>query len=266
MKILEEILVKKIKEVESAKIRVPVATLEKSTYFDRRTSSLMSSILDSHRTSVIAEFKRRSPSGGNINEFASVKEITTGYSLNGASGLSVLTDSGFFGGSAADLINAREVNDIPILRKDFIIDEYQLVESKAIGADAVLLIASALEINETAKLAKLAKSLGLQVLLEIHNEEEIKYINEFVDIVGVNNRDLTTFKVDLDLSLRLAAKIPDSLVRISESGILSPGVIGELKKNGYDGFLIGENFMKSNDPVSAFKEFVGQIKTYKDES
>ena len=140
MTILEEILKKKVAEVESAKKKVPVTMLEKHAYFSRKTAALTGSILDPDRTSVIAEFKRMSPSRGHINKCASVTEVTAGYSYHGASGLSVLTDSDFFGGSASDLINAREVNNIPILRKDFIVDEYQVLESKAIGADAVLLL------------------------------------------------------------------------------------------------------------------------------
>ena len=263
---LGEILRKKSAELENARMKVPVAMLERSRYFSRRTTSLTRSILDPQRTSVIAEFKRRSPSLGPINECASVIEVTTGYSFHGASGLSVLTDSYFFGGSATDLASAREANSIPVLRKDFIIDEYQVVESKAMGADAILLIAAALEPKDLARLARLARSFGLQVLMEIHNEEEINYINEFVDIVGVNNRDLSTFKVDTDLSLRLSVRIPRNILRISESGISSPDIIRELKDAGYNGFLIGEAFMKCNDPVSAFRDFVLQIKTDENES
>ena len=266
MTMLEKILRKKVTEVESAKKVVPVTMLEKYAYFGRETVSLTRSILDPDRTSVIAEFKRMSPSKGRINYSASVTKVTAGYSCLGASGLSVLTDMEFFGGSASDLMNAREVNKIPILRKDFIIDEYQILESKAIGADAVLLIAAALERKEAVKLAKLAKSVGLQVLLEVHKEDELRYLNEFVDIAGVNNRDLATFKIDTTLSEKLAAKIPDSFVRISESGISSPGIIRELKRKGYDGFLIGEAFMRRDDPVSAFREFARQLKNPGDES
>ena len=260
MTILQEIIHYKSGLVKKNRVITPFKELEKSTHFYRRTISLADNILDPSKSSIIAEFKRRSPSKGAINDCASVIKITSGYSFYGASGLSVLTDDKYFGGSAADLINAREVNNIPILRKDFIIDEYQVIESKSIGADAILLIAAALDMKETMKLAELAHSLGLQVLLEVHEEDELRYINQHVDIVGVNNRDLKTFLVNKELSVSLAGKIPEGLVRISESGISSVDVIRELKEYKYDGFLVGEAFMKNYDPVDAFRDFVEQIK------
>jgi indole-3-glycerol phosphate synthase len=185
--------------------------------------------------------------------------VTTGYFRSGASALSILTDYDFFGGTDADLSCARELNPIPILRKDFIIDEYHIIESKAIGSDAILLIAAALDKYKVLKLSRLARSLGLQVLLEVHNAGELDCVNEYVNIVGVNNRDLSTFKVDTEISVQLASEIPPEFVRISESGISSVQTIKKLKKCGYQGFLIGESFMLTSDPVSAFSEFVKLI-------
>ena len=180
----------------------------------------------------------------------------------GASGLSILTENKFFGGNVNDLLIARKVNSIPILRKDFIIDEYQVIESKTAGADAILLIASLLTTNQVLKMSSLARSIGLQVVLEVHDAQELEKLNEFIDIAGVNNRNLRTFKVDIELSLRLADKIPEGFVKISESGISSSNTINILKQAGYDGFLIGERFMHTSDPV---KSFAGFIKTLRRE-
>ena len=260
MTILREILNYKAAEIEKNRAIKPVKELEKGTYFDRETISLTDKILDPSRSSIIAEFKRVSPSKGVINGCASVIKVTSGYSFYGASGLSVLTYEKYFGGSAADLMNARITNNIPILRKDFITNEYQVIESKSIGADAVLLIAAALDEKKILKLSELAHSLRLQVLLEVHEEDELRYINKYIDIIGVNNRDLKTFVVDRGLSVRLAGKIPEGQVRISESGISSVEVIKELTEYGYNGFLIGEAFMKKDDPVAAFRDFTEQIK------
>jgi indole-3-glycerol phosphate synthase len=217
-------------------------------------------LLDSNKTSIIAEFKRKSPSKGILNATASVAEVTGGYNRSGASALSVLTDTEYFGGSVSDLSVARACNNLPVLRKDFVISEYQVFESKAIGADAVLLIAAVLESNRLRDLARLAQSLGLEVLMEVHNIEELDKVNGFVDVIGVNNRSLDTFVVDINTSLQLADKIPDDFVKISESGITSPEAITLLKDAGYQGFLIGERFMASPDPVRAFEGFVNSIK------
>jgi indole-3-glycerol phosphate synthase len=173
--------------------------------------------------------------------------------------LSVLTDYEFFGGTTDDLTRARELNPLPILRKDFIIDEYQIVEAKSIGADAILLIAAALDTDQTIQLARFARSLDLEVLLEVHHADELRYLNEFINVTGVNNRDLNTFMVDTELSVRLAGEIPDGMVKISESGITSPLTMKKLKGCGYQGFLIGEHFMNSPEPATAFSDFV---KTY----
>jgi indole-3-glycerol phosphate synthase len=259
MNILEEIIEYKKEEVKSRKAIVKAADLEKRELFSRTVLSLKDFLLDRSRTGIIAEFKRRSPSKGVINPDVDVLEVTKGYTENGASCLSVLTDEHFFGGSDDDLIKAR-INEIPILRKDFIIDEYQLVEAKSIGADVILLIAACLTVNEVKRLASFAKNLGLEVLLELHAEEELAHICDETDVIGINNRNLKTFDVDIERSLRMAERIPFPKFKIAESGISSVNDILLFKKHGFQGFLIGENFMKVTDPTIAFAEFVKQLK------
>jgi indole-3-glycerol phosphate synthase len=259
MSILEEIIAKKVLEVKEHRLKIPVRELEKGTMFRKEVLPMTTSILDENKTGIIAEFKRKSPSRGVINSYATVEEVTTGYFRAGASALSVLTDMPYFGGSAHDFLRARELNPIPILRKDFIVDEYQVWESKAMGADAILLITAALDHGKIRPLAALARSMGLQVLLEVHDEIELDAINEHVDMVGVNNRDLNTFSVDVERSFKLAEKIPEPFIRISESGIASPLVIKKLRSAGFHGFLIGESFMRTADPGSAFSDFVKLI-------
>jgi indole-3-glycerol phosphate synthase len=179
----------------------------------------------------------------------------------GASALSILTDTKFFGGSNDDLMTARKFNFCPILRKDFTIDEYQIIEAKSIGADAILLIAAALEPKDAEQLATFAHSLGLEVLLEVHDEEELKRVSKVdADLIGVNNRSLKTFEVSIDVSKRLAPLIPKGKVKVSESGLSDPNVIAELKTSGYEGFLIGETFMKHGRPEDAAMDFIKQIK------
>lgn len=259
MTILEKILENKKRELRDTVGKATIKEMEKSVPFGRECISLSDSILDKQKTSIIAEFKRKSPSKGFINTEASAEEVTTGYSRHGASGISVLTDHDFFGGSISDLSTARRLNPVPVLRKDFIIDEYQVIESKAIGADAILLIAAALDKELFNKLTRLARSVGLQVLLEVHKERELDYLNEYVSIIGVNNRDLETLRVDIEISLELAGKFTNDHVKISESGISSPSAVRELKDAGYNGFLIGERFMSDPDPVKSFSDFVKTI-------
>jgi indole-3-glycerol phosphate synthase len=259
MNILDKIIAHKKIEVADRKKNISINELEKQILFSRETLSLKNFLLDESKTGIIAEFKRKSPSKGIINDNADVVEITNAYLENGASGLSVLTDEHFFGGSSDDLIKAR-VNKIPILRKDFIIDEYQVTEAKAIGADVILLIAANLTVAETRRLAVFAKSLKLEVLLEIHNEAELNHICDEVDIVGVNNRDLKTFTVDINRSIELSKKIPANKIKISESGISNIDKILHLKSFGFKGFLIGENFMKEKNPAVAFASFVHKLK------
>jgi len=259
MTILNEIIANKRKELAQLKGAFSIRDLEKSTFFTRETISLSGDIRDRTKTGIIAEFKRRSPSRGDINSAASVAGVTSGYVREGASGVSVLTDNHYFGGTTADLSIARETGRFAILRKDFIIDEYQVVESKAIGADAILLIAAALDKHEVLKLAALARSLGLEVLLEMHEPAELDMINEYVNIVGVNNRNLKTFEVNIEVSILMAEKIPQNILKISESGISKPNIVKDLRKAGYQGFLMGEKFMDAPDPVIAFAEFVKDL-------
>lgn len=259
MNILETIIEEKKKEVSRQKALVPVAVLEQSDFFSRKTFSLKEFLLDENKTGIIAEFKRKSPSKGIINNRSDVVDVTKAYTANGASCLSVLTDEIFFGGTAEDLEKAR-VNDIPVLRKDFIIDEYQLVEARAMGADVILLIAACLSPERVKELAVFAQSLQLEVLLEIHNEDELQHICDATEIVGINNRDLKTFTVDINRSIELGKKIPAGKLKIAESGINNIETICTFKKAGFHGFLIGENFMKETDPTIAFAEFVKQLK------
>ncbi|RFM28989.1 indole-3-glycerol phosphate synthase TrpC [Deminuibacter soli] len=262
MNILETIVAQKKKEVESRQAAVSRAELEKRELFKRPVLSLRSFLLDPEKTGIIAEFKRKSPSKGMINATADVVAVTSAYATYGASGLSVLTDEPFFGGSAEDLMQAR-VNQVPILRKDFMVDEYQLTEARAMGADVILLIAACLTPKEVKQLAAAAKKLQLEVLLEIHNEEELQHICDEVDMVGVNNRNLKTFEVDINTSLQLINAIPASKPAVAESGISSVDTIVTLRNAGFKGFLIGENFMKQPDPSIAFADFVQQLKAKK---
>ncbi len=261
MNILDEIIQYKFKEVEARKALYPVKLLEQSKEFQSPGVSLKEYIQHPEKTGIIAEVKRKSPSKGIINSNVSVQQISVGYVQAGVSALSVLTDSNFFGGSNEDLITARKFNTCPILRKDFVVDEYQLIEAKSIGADAILLIAAALEPARLRALAKTARSLQLEVLMEVHNEIELlENLTAEVDLIGVNNRDLKTFKMDLTISRQLSCKIPAGFVKVSESGIENPETIMDLKKYGYQGFLMGQNFMQRSQPEKACQEFVNELK------
>jgi indole-3-glycerol phosphate synthase len=257
--ILDEIIAGKKKEIASCKELFPANELKEIPLFNRETLSLKKSVLDPHKTGIIAEFKRKSPSKGMINDHAFVDDVTQGYAAAGASGLSILTDFNFFGGSIDDLLIARQINQIPILRKEFIIDEYQLIEAKAHGADAILLIAACLTAKDIARLFQFAHNLGLEVLLEIHDQEELEKIGNSADLIGINNRNLKTFEVNLEHSKSLIKQLPGDLPKIAESGISSPETIADLKQHGFDGFLIGENFMKTSNPGRAFNDFVNAI-------
>jgi indole-3-glycerol phosphate synthase len=261
MNILDQIIEHKRKEVSDRKSLYPVKLLEQSIYFSSPTVSLKKYVQRKDLTGIIAEFKRKSPSKGIINAYAPVERTTIGYMQAGASALSVLTDKQFFGGSNDDLIVVRKFNFCPILRKDFTIDEYQIIEAKSIGADAILLIAAVLSPVESKSLAAFAHSLGLEVLLEVHDEHELKQNLEVgADLIGVNNRNLKTFEVSIEISKQLASLIPNSVVKVSESGISMPETIIELKKYGYEGFLMGENFMKHSQPEVAAMEFVQELR------
>jgi indole-3-glycerol phosphate synthase len=257
--ILDTIVRHKRSELAALREARPVEMLESSPGFSRKCVSLAASVRDSRTTGIIAEFKRRSPSRGAIHESADVTEVTRGYARYGASGLSVLTDAHFFGGSTTDLETARSVNRIPILRKDFVVDPYQVYETKAMGADVMLLISECLSAREVRSLAALARELGLEVLLEMHTERELDKLCPEITMVGINNRDLKTFRVDIERSIQLAEKLPLSLPRIAESGIGDPGVLMRMREAGFDGFLMGEHFMKQQKPQEAFRDFVARI-------
>lgn len=256
--ILETIVNYKRQEVSVRKENVPVKELESSVEFSRSCFSLKKSLRDKNKTGIITEFKRCSPSKGVINENAKVEDVTKKYTDYGASGLSVLTDEKFFKGKNEDIKVAR-VNQIPILRKEFIIDEYQVIEAKSIGADVILLIAECLEKTAVRQLAKLAKALGMETLLEMHSESQLDKISTDIDLVGVNNRDLKTFNVDIDRSIQLSEKLPKGMMKIAESGIDNPKTILKMKTAGFDGFLMGEYFMKHPNPGDAFHEFVEKL-------
>ena len=258
MDILERIVADKRTEVASKTEVLPLEYLRKSPLIQRISFSMRDSLVE--RTGVIAEFKRRSPSRQVINQTSAVNEVAQAYESAGASAVSVLTDTKYFGGALDDLLQARSVLTIPLLRKEFIIDPYQVVESKAFGADAILLIAAVLTPEKAANLAVLAHDLGMEVLLEVHNEEELDRSDlSNVDMIGVNNRNLKTFEVDLETSRSLSKRIPAEKISVSESGISDPGAIAELRNFGFKGFLIGENFMKTNDPGKAAQEFLKQL-------
>jgi indole-3-glycerol phosphate synthase len=257
--ILSQIVSYKKEEIKKNKREMPQVFLEKQPAFTREIFSIGEFLSDPGKTGIIAEFKRKSPSKGMINDRSTVEDVTSAYSRNGASAISVLTDNPSFGGSPADLQAAR-FNKLPILRKEFILDPYQVVESRAMGADVILLIAACLSIAETRLLAVTARQLGLGVLLEIHEEKELDHLCDEVDVVGINNRDLKTFSVDLERSIRLSQRLPFNKLRIAESGIRDVETILHMKEAGFHGFLIGEQFMKASDPTIAFASFVDQLK------
>ena len=257
--ILDKILASKAIEVASRKLSAPISVLEKAPAFSRQCLSMKQSLLNSE-SGIISEFKRKSPSLGWIHEDADVVDVTSGYSAAGASGISILTDLEYFGGTPMDLMAACQFVSCPVLRKDFVIDEYQLYEAKAMGADVILLIAAALTVEQTLQLAHKAHELGLEVLLEVHNAEELGHANDFVDMLGVNNRNLKTFEQSIQTSFDLAALIPDQFVKVSESGLSKTETVKELRKVGYKGFLMGENFMKEENPAEALVESIKELK------
>jgi len=258
--ILTQIIASKKVEVELKKSIIPVEAWQHLPHWQEERVSLKASLLKETSTGIIAEFKRKSPSKGIINGKAEVGDVVSAYDT-AAAGISVLTDEEYFGGTNDDLMLAREIVSVPILRKDFIIDEYQLYEARGIGADVILLIAANLTIQQVQQLAGVAKELQLEVLLEIHNEDELGHICDEVDFVGVNNRNLKTFQVDINTSLRLIKYIPVNKPAIAESGINNTDTIVTLKHAGFKGFLIGENFMKQANPSVAFADFVNELRT-----
>jgi indole-3-glycerol phosphate synthase len=258
--ILATIVAQKLKEVAARKNEISITQLEAMPLFAKIGLSLKANLQKQNTTGIIAEFKRMSPSKGIINDKASVEELTAAYHKFGAAGISVLTDTEFFGGSLNDLSLAVK-NEIPVLRKEFIIDEFQIIEAKAYGASVILLIASCLTPASTQLLAAKAKALGLEVLLELHDETELDHICDEIDLIGINNRSLKSFEVNIEHSLELKNKLPKGKLSIAESGIYSIETYQLLKKEGFDGFLMGEYFMKQENPAQAFELFTSTIKT-----
>lgn len=259
MNILDQIILDKRKEVDFKRKIIPISQLEQSILFERETISLVKKLKGSN-TGIIAEYKRRSPSKSVINQDLNVFDVAKGYENAGVCGMSVLTDGKYFGGSLDDLVVARASCELPLLRKEFIIDAYQILEAKAYGTDVILLIAAILTTEEIKQFSELAKSLNLEVLLEVHNEEELqKSIMPSLDLIGVNNRNLKTFDVSIDISKQLSAQIPHDFIKVSESGISSVEAIRELKPYGYQGFLIGESFMKTDNSGDSAKQFIQRL-------
>ncbi|MDG5492692.1 indole-3-glycerol phosphate synthase TrpC [Psychroserpens sp. SPM9] len=261
MNILDKIVNDKRIEVDLRKQLIPVKQLEASVLFERETVSLSDKLRHSN-TGIIAEHKRRSPSKQVINHNLNVFDVARGYQNAGVCGMSVLTDGKYFGGSLDDLLTARASCNLPLLRKEFIIDSYQIIEAKAYGADVILLIAAILTKAEIKAFSELAKQLKLDVLLEVHNEEELhKSLMPSLDMLGVNNRNLKTFEVSLETSKQLSKMIPNDFVKVSESGISNVEAIKTLQPYGYKGFLIGENFMKTNDPGDSATQFIKDLQS-----
>jgi indole-3-glycerol phosphate synthase len=259
MNILDKIVADKRVEVDFRKSLIPIKQLEQSVLFARETISLANKLRLS-QSGIIAEHKRRSPSKSVINQNLNVFDVAKGYEDAGVCGMSVLTDGKYFGGSLDDLLTARASCNLPLLRKEFIIDEYQLLEAKAYGADVILLIAAILSREEIKQFSEFAKSFNLDVLLELHNEEELhKSIMPSLDMLGVNNRNLKTFDVSLETSKTLSKLIPNDFVKVSESGISNVASIKDLQDYGFQGFLIGENFMKTDDAGESAKQFIKEL-------
>lgn len=257
MNILDQIIARKKEEISLSKSQVSLKDLKNSAFFERKTFSLKDALVQ--KSGIIAEFKRKSPSKGIMNNQSDVLEVAKTYEKCGASGISILTDSDFFGGNFDDILKIRNEIQRPILRKDFMIDEYQFYEAKSIGADVVLLIAACLSPVQVQEFTELSHELGLEVLLEIHTEEELKCFNKNIDLVGINNRNLQDFKVDLQHSVDLKNLLPAGTLSIAESGIYSVQDYQFLKSKGFDGFLMGEYFMKNENPGQKFEEFLSHL-------
>lgn len=257
--ILDKIVKQKKAEVAVQKEQKPIYQLMEDENFKRTCFSAKESISKSGASGVIAEFKRQSPSKGVINGVAKPEKVVKSYQEAGASIVSVLTDEKFFGAKASDFEIARKNLSIPLLRKEFIVDSYQIYQSKAMGADVILLIAAILSPRRCKDFAFLANNLGMEVLLELHDESELEHVNDYVDLVGINNRNLKDFSVDTDRSIRLATKLPVDMIRVAESGLDSPKVVRKMKENGFQAFLMGEHFMKTESPGVACKQFISEM-------
>ena len=261
MNILDEIAAQKRVEVGKRKLVTAIHLLEKKKLFESSPVSLTASLKNEGSTGIIAEFKRRSPSKGMLHERADASQITRAYTDAGAAGLSVLTETAYFSGSDEDFAAARKNTGIPIIRKDFIIDEYQIIEARSMGADVILLIAALLDPSELIALGRLTHELGMQVLLEVHTREELeRSLNPYINLVGINNRNLNDFTVSIQTSFDLGEMVPAEFAKISESAISDVAVLKKLKVAGFDGFLIGETFMKEKDPGAALVDFVRNLR------
>lgn len=259
--ILDEIVANRRTEVSKQKQNIPLSEILAKIDFGTASNSLSNNLLSHRSSGIIAEFKRRSPSKGVINDRVQSEIVTKGYADAGVSGLSVLTDAKYFGGSTADFTAARNANPFtPLLRKDFMVDEYQLFESRLLNADVILLIAAVLGKAEISHFTSIAHELGMEVLLELHDESEIDKIDKQVDMIGINNRNLKDFKVDIDCSLKLLDQLSANAVKISESGLSDPETVDYLRSRGFRGFLMGENFMKTDNPASACHDFISKLK------
>lgn len=260
MSILHDIVTHKRQELSNRKACLPTEYWITSPLYARNTVSLSERLRSKSAGGIIAEFKRRSPSRPSINAHSTVDSVARGYEQAGVAGMSVLTDSHFFGGSLEDLLQARASCGLPLLRKDFVIDSYQIHEARAFGADVILLIAAILEPGEAGELAALVRELDMECLLEVHTLEELVAFRDVpVDMIGVNNRDLKTFEVSLETSLRLFDYIPESVVAVSESGLGDSESLHRLQRKGFRGFLMGEHFMKGESPGN---EAAGFIEAY----
>ena len=259
MNILDTIVQQKRKEVDDLKHRLPENMLMNSVLYERDCYSISEALNHPGGSGIIAEHKRRSPSKGIINNQLELSHVVNAYQHAGASALSILTDEIFFGGTNQDIVSIRSSISIPILRKDFIIDEYQVHEAKSIGADFILLIAACLTPARVRQLAALAVGIGMEVLLELHDEDEFGHICDEVQLVGINNRSLKTFDVNIDRSLKMAEQIPSSKIKVAESGIDDSSQVKIFLDHGYKGFLIGEYFMRQSDPGQALKNFINKL-------
>ncbi len=263
MNLLEEIISRKKEEIDKKRIDFPISELIKTEEFKKPTKSLGQSITSG--SGIIAEFKHKSPTAGIIDNGLGLNDVLDIYRMNEVSGVSILTDEHYFGGSLEDLKTAAAFEVGPVLRKDFIVDEYQIFEAKAYGADAILLIAEALDEYHATYLTTIAKSIGLEVLMEFHSAEELSKLNENVDVVGINNRNLKTLKTDIRTAFELVKQLPYESIKIAESGISSTYEIQELLKVGYNGFLIGESILKNQGLLQGFNQAVEQFKNVRHE-
>ena len=259
MNILEEIVTHTKKKVALRKKKTSIQQLESTTLYKKDRISLKKNI-QKKQSAIIAEIKFSSPSKGKICPFIDPAKIALGYQKSGAAAISVLTEENYFAGKMKYLIEAREVTHLPILRKDFILEEYQILESRSIGADAILLIAANLTPKKIFQLAQFAHSLKLEVLLEVHSLKELEDSwNNFIDIIGVNNRDLKTLKISIDKSLEIIKKISPNILKISESGLSNAAIIKKLNQVGFNGYLIGESLMQTTQPAKALKDLITQL-------